>query len=394
LRALVRGAAPVAAAGRRRFGARVLPPGQPGGPARAARPARARRRPAPGPAADRRQLRPAGTGDDDRAHLRRCGGDRAAVLASLRQPDGPGAGRVRAGRAGAGGQPARAGRGDPAVPVRRTVRQHPDAVPRAAGAIVPAAAAGAGLSGARVRGRVRGTVRMRGALRHAAQPRTGRSGLAVAPAAGLEPGQRAAGAGAVPGADAARAGQRRNRGRRAPAAARTPARESGPGRHRRRAAPDRAYPASTAGRSRQRLPPAARRGAQRARTRTAARQRPTDRPGRRQRRLPRRTRVPARVQALDRQHTERDARRAVNRHAGAAEAATCTVPGGGRGFRRSYGNRGVDQPATITASTSNAAPLGSAETSIVERAGYGWLKYSAITALTSANWPRLVRYSP
>src|SRR5690606_8064378 len=34
------------------------------------------------------------------------------------------------------------------------------------------------------------------------------------------------------------------------------------------------------------------------------------------------------------------------------------------------------------------------ETSIVERAGYGWLKYSAITALTSANWPRLVRYSP
>src|SRR3546814_8509687 len=31
---------------------------------------------------------------------------------------------------------------------------------------------------------------------------------------------------------------------------------------------------------------------------------------------------------------------------------------------------------------------------MVERAGYGWLKYSAITALTSANWPRLVRYRP
>src|SRR3546814_4569614 len=54
--------------------------------------------------------------------------------------------------------------------------------------------------------------------------------------------------------------------------------------------------------------------------------------------------------------------------------------------------RSADQPTTITASTSNAAPLGSAETSMVERAGYGWLKYSAITALTSANWPRLVRY--
>src|SRR3546814_6496155 len=56
--------------------------------------------------------------------------------------------------------------------------------------------------------------------------------------------------------------------------------------------------------------------------------------------------------------------------------------------------RRADQPTTITASTSNAAPLGSAETSMVERAGYGWLKYSAITALTSANWPRLVRYRP
>src|SRR5690606_8412559 len=52
------------------------------------------------------------------------------------------------------------------------------------------------------------------------------------------------------------------------------------------------------------------------------------------------------------------------------------------------------QPVTITASTSNAAPLGRAETSIVERAGYGAWKYSAITALTAANCARLVRYRP
>src|SRR3546814_2900853 len=119
-----------------------------------------------------------------------------------------------------------------------------------------------------------------------------------------------------------------------------------------------------------RLPHPARRGAQRARARTAARQRPADRPGRRQRRLSRCARVPARVQALDGDDAERDARDAM----------------------RPLWER--LQPATITASTSNAAPLGSAETSMVERAGYGWLKYSAITALTSANWPRLVRYRP
>src|SRR5690606_35692377 len=45
-------------------------------------------------------------------------------------------------------------------------------------------------------------------------------------------------------------------------------------------------------------------------------------------------------------------------------------------------------------STSNCAPLGSADTSMVERAGYGSLKYSAITALTTANCDRSVRYRP
>src|SRR3546814_4825810 len=71
-----------------------------------------------------------------------------------------------------------------------------------------------------------------------------------------------------------------------------------------------------------------------------------DRPGRRQRRLSRCARVPARVQALDGDDAERDARDAM----------------------RPLWER--LQPATITASTSNAAPLGSAETSMVERAGY------------------------
>src|SRR3546814_11945794 len=118
-----------------------------------------------------------------------------------------------------------------------------------------------------------------------------------------------------------------------------------------------------------RLPHPARRGAQRARARTAARQRPADRPGRRQRRLSRCARVPARVQALDGDDAERDARDAM---------------------RRLWERL---QPATITASTSNAAPLGSAETSMVESAGYGWLKYSAVTELTSAHWPRWVRHS-
>src|SRR3546814_15209305 len=128
---------------------------------------------------------------------------------------------------------------------------------------------------------------------------------------------------------------------------------------------DTLFPYTTLFRSR--LPHPARRGAQRASARTAARQRPADRPGRRQRRLSRCSRVPARVQALDGDDAERDARDAM---------------------RPSWARL---QPAPIPPSTPNAAPLGSAPTPTLERAGYGLLTYSAITALTSVRWPRWVR---
>src|SRR3546814_15624497 len=105
--------------------------------------------------------------------------DWSSDVCSSDLPDGPGTGRLGAGRPCAGGQATRAGRRDPAVPVRGAVRQHADAVPRAGRRFVPAAAAGAGLPGARIRSRVRGAVRVLGPLRLAAPPRTVPPVLAV-----------------------------------------------------------------------------------------------------------------------------------------------------------------------------------------------------------------------
>src|SRR5690606_18388465 len=84
-------------------------------------------------------------------------------------------------------------------------------------------------------------------------------------------------------------------------------------------------------------------------------------------------------------------------HADAAGARRALPRPRGRLGRRAAGaaaRLSRTQPRTTTASTSNAAPLGRADTSMVERAGYGAWKYSAMTALTWANWPRSVRYRP
>src|SRR5690606_40216220 len=81
------------------------------------------------------------------------------------------------------------------------------------------------------------------------------------------------------------------------------------------------------------------------------------------------------------------------------QAARSQSFGGPRANPRQRGERlapgiGVVQSSTITASTSNATPLGRPATSMVERAGYGASKYSDITELTTATSPRSVRYRP
>ena len=82
----------------------------------------------------------------------------------------------------------------------------------------------------------------------------------------------------------------------------------------------------------------------------AGRRPPVDRPGGRRDRVRRRARLPPRVQALDGPAAARN-----------APAGQCR-----RGSRPEFA-----QPSTISASTSNTAPFGSAGTSMVERAGYG-----------------------
>ena len=62
---------------------------------------------------------------------------------------------------------------------------------------------------------------------------------------------------------------------------------------------------------------------------------------------------------------------------------------GARGARSPIAERA--QSSTSTASISTSAPRGSADTPIVERAGYGSLQYSAMTALTAAKFLRSVR---
>src|ERR1700754_1870282 len=64
--------------------------------------------------------------------------------------------------------------------------------------------------------------------------------------------------------------------------------------------------------------------------------------------------------------------------------------GGRRCCASGHGNRALPYGRTRIASTSTWAPFGKPDTSMVERAGYGCWKYSAITALTAAKLPRSV----